>query len=54
MRPRTCEHRLTRGRARRVWDAVRHGHSEHVCDRVRSFQHEHIGRHVCGCGVKWA
>lgn len=53
MRPRTCEHRLTRGRARRVWDAVRRRHTRHVCDRVRSFRHEHIGRHVCGCGVRW-
>lgn len=53
-RPRTCEHRLTRpSRLARAWDAVRHHHTRHVCARQRSFEHEHIGRHVCECGVRW-
>lgn len=53
-RPRMCEHRLTRPtRAARAWDAITRGHTAHVCDRVRGFAHEHIGRHVCECGVTW-
>ena len=52
-RPRLCEHRLTRGHPARLWDTVHHGHTVHVCDRTRSFEHEHIGRHVCECGVRW-
>lgn len=53
-RPRLCEHRLTRpSRLARLWDAVRRHHTRHVCTRQRSFEHEHIGRHVCECGVRW-
>lgn len=54
MRPRLCEHRLTRpSLLHRAWDAITRGHTAHVCDRSRSFSHEHIGRHVCECGVRW-
>lgn len=53
-RPRMCDHRHTRPTwLGRVWDLVRRGHTGHVCDRQRSFEHEHIGRHVCECGVRW-
>jgi hypothetical protein len=54
-RRRMCESRHARpswlGRA---WDAVRRGHTAHVCDRTRSFEHEHIGGHVCECKARWA
>jgi hypothetical protein len=52
-RPRVCDARSMRGWLVRLWDAVRHGHTRHVCSRQRSFEHEHIGRHVCECGVRW-
>jgi hypothetical protein len=53
-RKRMCEHRHVRpSRPGRWWDLVRRGHSDHVCDRVRAFTDEHIGGHVCDCGVRW-
>ena len=49
-----CEARCTRpSRPGRWWDILRRGHSDHVCDRVRAFTDEHIGQHLCDCGVRW-
>lgn len=54
MRPRVCEESLRRGgRIRQLWDLLVHCHERHLCNRIRSAEHEHIGRHVCECGVKW-
>lgn len=53
-RPRVCDrHHARRSLAGQVWDAVRHGHTLHVCTRTRLFQHGHRGRCLCRCGVKF-
>jgi hypothetical protein len=40
-------------RRAQMYDALRYGHRQHECTRLRDFVAGHFGDHRCKCGKLW-